>query len=285
MKNHHGKKKKSKISRAPAHFSQEGQVVISLGGFQRVHVCTQSQHHFLSLYIIEAGGVITLLYCFLACSCAGTTWTELLELLLINTRRMLENRNHLHSAHRNKLTVHVFSDGLRERLNAAGKIPGILLDMETQLFGAVDLGLHLLLKLCGGKKHRDNYYGMSLTLKVFSFLLIWDSRWRQPREKTLTGHFGTSDEIYWDWKAITLAAITSLCHRFEGRWSLSVHSWLLLSEWWGATGEVERYINGVHEALVNTFKMTTGNTYICYEILFLELATVFPSQIILNIIK
>lgn len=65
-------------------------------------------------------------------------------------RRMLENRNQLQqSAHRNKLTVHVFSDGLRERLNAAGEIPGILLDMETQLFGAVDLGLHLLLKLCG----------------------------------------------------------------------------------------------------------------------------------------
>lgn len=71
---------------------------------------------------------------------------------------MLENRNHLQSAHRNKLTIHVFSDGVRERLNTAGKIPGILLDVETQLFGTVDLGLHLLLKLCGEKKHahRDN---------------------------------------------------------------------------------------------------------------------------------
>lgn len=59
-------------------------------------------------------------------------------------RRMLENRIQLQ-----QLTVHVFSDGLRERLNAAGKIPGILLDMEAQLFAAVDLGLHLLLKLCG----------------------------------------------------------------------------------------------------------------------------------------
>lgn len=48
---------------------------------------------------------------------------------------------------------------------------------------------------------------------------------------------------------------------------------------------MERYINGVHEAFVNTFKMTSGNTYICYEILFLELATVFPSQISPNIIK
>lgn len=48
---------------------------------------------------------------------------------------------------------------------------------------------------------------------------------------------------------------------------------------------MERYINGVHEALINTFKMSSGNTYVRYEILFLELAPVFPSQIILNIIK
>lgn len=60
------------------------------------------------------------------------------------------------SAHRNKLTVHVFSDGLCERLNAAGKIPGILLDMETQLFGAVDLELHLLLKLYGKRNMRTD---------------------------------------------------------------------------------------------------------------------------------
>lgn len=55
-------------------------------------------------------------------------------------------------ARRSQLTVHVFSDGLRERLDAAGKIPGILLDVETQLFGAVHLRLHLQLKLCGEKK-------------------------------------------------------------------------------------------------------------------------------------
>lgn len=54
-------------------------------------------------------------------------------------------------ARRSQLTVHVFGDGLRERLDAARKIPGILLDMETQLFGAVHLRLHLQLKLCGKK--------------------------------------------------------------------------------------------------------------------------------------
>lgn len=48
---------------------------------------------------------------------------------------------------------------------------------------------------------------------------------------------------------------------------------------------MERYINGVHEALGNTFIMTSGNTYINYKILFLELATVFHSQIIINIIQ
>lgn len=48
---------------------------------------------------------------------------------------------------------------------------------------------------------------------------------------------------------------------------------------------MERYINGVHEALGNTFIMTSGNTYISNKILFLELATVFHSQIIINIIK
>lgn len=48
---------------------------------------------------------------------------------------------------RYKLTLNVFSDGLCEGLNAAGEVPGILFDMQTQLFGAVHLGLHLLLKL------------------------------------------------------------------------------------------------------------------------------------------
>lgn len=42
-----------------------------------------------------------------------------------------------------KLTLHVFGDGLRQGLNAAGKVPGVLLHVETQPFGAVHLGLHL----------------------------------------------------------------------------------------------------------------------------------------------
>lgn len=45
------------------------------------------------------------------------------------------------------LTLHIFSDGLCECLHAAGEVPGVLLDTETQFFGAVHLGLHLLLKL------------------------------------------------------------------------------------------------------------------------------------------
>lgn len=59
---------------------------------------------------------------------------------------------------RNKLTIHEFSDGLRQRLNTAGEIPGILLDVEAQPFGAVHLRLHLLLKLCGKNKHAKNLY-------------------------------------------------------------------------------------------------------------------------------
>lgn len=47
------------------------------------------------------------------------------------------------------LTVDVFRDGLRQRLNAPGEIPGVLFDVEAQLFGAVHLRLHLLLKLWG----------------------------------------------------------------------------------------------------------------------------------------
>lgn len=42
MKNHHQFKKKDKFGRAPAHLSQEGQVVISLGGFQHVYTCVHN---------------------------------------------------------------------------------------------------------------------------------------------------------------------------------------------------------------------------------------------------
>ena len=64
---------------------------------------------------------------------------------------------------KNILTLDIFGDGLRESLNAAGEVPGILLDVETQLFGAVHLGLHLLLKVwqehtqtCTEKQHKPS---------------------------------------------------------------------------------------------------------------------------------
>lgn len=42
------------------------------------------------------------------------------------------------------LTLNIFSNGLCEALNTPRQVPGVLLDVETQLFGAVHLGLHLL---------------------------------------------------------------------------------------------------------------------------------------------
>lgn len=67
---------------------------------------------------------------------------------------------------RNKLTIHEFSDGLRQRLNTAGEIPGILLDVEAQPFGAVHLRLHLLLKLCG------KTYMQKISIKKKSFQVL-----------------------------------------------------------------------------------------------------------------
>lgn len=69
--------------------------------------------------------------------------------LPLSVRRGGNRENRTRTLGRNKLTIHEFSDGLRQRLNTAGEIPGILLDVEAQLFGAVHLRLHLLLKLCG----------------------------------------------------------------------------------------------------------------------------------------
>lgn len=48
---------------------------------------------------------------------------------------------------------------------------------------------------------------------------------------------------------------------------------------------METYIKSVHEGLVSTFKMTSGDIYIHHEILFPELGPVFPPQVILNIVK
>lgn len=43
-----------------------------------------------------------------------------------------------------KLTLDIFRNGVREALDAAGEVPGVLLDVETQPFATVHLGLHLL---------------------------------------------------------------------------------------------------------------------------------------------
>lgn len=46
------------------------------------------------------------------------------------------------------LTFRKLGDGVCERLNAAGQIPRILLDVQPQLLGAVELRLHVLMKFC-----------------------------------------------------------------------------------------------------------------------------------------
>lgn len=100
---------------------------------------------------------------FFTCARAGEQLRSHVRRLLCLSWRLVERAKPHVCARRSQLTVHVFRDGLRERLDAARKIPGILLDVETQPFGAVHLRLHLQMKLCGEKKHagRENEDGMS----------------------------------------------------------------------------------------------------------------------------
>ncbi len=46
------------------------------------------------------------------------------------------------------LTFHKLGDGVCESLNVAGQVPRILLDLKPQFLGAVELRLHVLMKLC-----------------------------------------------------------------------------------------------------------------------------------------
>ncbi len=46
------------------------------------------------------------------------------------------------------LTFRKLGDGVCESLNAAGQVPRILLDVKPQFLGAVELRLHILMKLC-----------------------------------------------------------------------------------------------------------------------------------------
>lgn len=48
---------------------------------------------------------------------------------------------------KDKLTLDVFGNGVREGLDAVGEVPGVPLDEETQPFAAVHFGLHLLQEL------------------------------------------------------------------------------------------------------------------------------------------
>lgn len=81
MKNYHQFKKKNQFSRAPAHLSQEGHVVISLGSCQHVHVCITKPLVLTAYNWSWRGNNAPLLFplqSFHASSWTGTTCTEVL---------------------------------------------------------------------------------------------------------------------------------------------------------------------------------------------------------------